>query len=100
GREGTMKMLAESLFADQAARDFFSEDLGGSLSITTTHDYIQIDASSRPEQYLTLLGMVATAVSNPVIDREMTEKARTRVKAEYATAAAKTAYIADAAVSS
>ena len=100
GREGTMKMLAESLFADQAARDFFAEDLGGSLSITTTHDYIQIDASSRPEQYLTLLEMIATAVSNPVIDREMTEKARTRVMAEYAAEAAKTDYIADAAVSS
>src|SRR5437764_5781311 len=29
GREGVMKMLAEHIFQNASARDFFSEDLGG-----------------------------------------------------------------------
>jgi len=95
GREGTMKMLAETMFPDQAARDFFVEDLGGTLSITTTYDYIQLDATSKPEHYLTMLEMIATAVSGPVIDRETTGKVRAMVIAEQKRHAADAGYIAD-----
>ncbi|HSI87895.1 MAG TPA: insulinase family protein, partial [Pyrinomonadaceae bacterium] len=95
GREGTMKMLAETMFPDQTARDFFVEDLGGTLTITTTYDYIQLDASSEPQHYLTMLEMIATAVSGPLIDRETTAKVRTMVAAEQKRYAADTGYIAD-----
>jgi zinc protease len=95
GREGTMKMLAETMFPDQAARDFFAEDLGGTLAITTTYDYIQIDASSRPEHYLTMLEMIATAVSGPLIDRETTDKVRAMVLAEQKRHAADPGYVAN-----
>lgn len=72
GKEGAMKLLAENLFPTEAARDYFKEDLGGELEIITGYDYIQINASSMPDQLLSLLETLATAVSNPAIDKETT----------------------------
>src|SRR5580765_7591926 len=77
GKEGTMQLLADDLFPNEAARDFFSEDLGGSLSVVTTYDYIQINASSKPEGFLTMLETLSAAISNPAIDKELTAKLRT-----------------------
>src|SRR6187399_3315409 len=56
GKEGLMQMLANNLFPnEQASRDFFAEDLGGSIEIITNYDYIQINASSRPDAFVTML---------------------------------------------
>ena len=33
GKEGVMQLLADSLFPNEAAREFFEEDLGGSLEV-------------------------------------------------------------------
>ena len=60
-----MRMLADNIFPNEAAREFFTEDLGGSLEIVTNYDYIQINASSKPDQFLTMLETLASAVSNP-----------------------------------
>src|SRR5258708_18684407 len=72
GREGVMQMLADNIFPTETTRDFFKEDLGGGLEIVTTYDYIQINASSKPESFLTMLETLSTAVSNLVIDKETT----------------------------
>lgn len=77
GKEGVMQMLADSFFPNEAAREFFSEDLGGSLEIRATYDLIEVTASSRPDKFLTMIETVATAVSNPQIDKETTAKLRT-----------------------
>ena len=73
-KEGTMALLADILFPNQEAKDFFREDLSGSLEIESTYDYIQITATSSPEQFLTMLETVANAVSNLQIDKENTAK--------------------------
>src|SRR3954469_3951060 len=67
GKEGTMQMLADDLFPSEATREFFSEDLGGSLDIVTTYDYIQINASSKPDSFITMLETLSSAVANPAI---------------------------------
>ena len=36
GKEGVMQLLADSLFPNEAAREFFEEDLGGSLEVVTS----------------------------------------------------------------
>ena len=77
GKEGSMKLLAENIFPTPESRDFFKEDLGGSLEIITNYDYIQVSATATPDQLLTLLETVSRAVSNPVIDKETTTKLRT-----------------------
>jgi hypothetical protein len=35
GREGVMKILAENIFPTPESRDFFKDDLGGSLEIVS-----------------------------------------------------------------
>jgi predicted Zn-dependent peptidase len=98
GREGVMKMLSDNLFPNEAANDFFTEDLGGSLEIRTTYDYIQINASAKPESFLTMMETIATAVANPAIDKETTAKLRTALLEKISKAQADPAYVADRAI--
>jgi predicted Zn-dependent peptidase len=76
GKEGVMQMLADNIFPSDAAKEFFTDDLGGSLEIITNYDYIQINATAKPEEFLTMLETLAAAVSNPQIDKETTAKLR------------------------
>lgn len=80
-KDGTVCTLAEALFPTNESREFFADDLGGSLKIVCNYDYVEIDASSKPDSYLTMLDTIAGAISNPVIDRQSTEAAKTRVRA-------------------
>lgn len=85
GKEGVMQMLADNIFPNAAAKDYFTEDLGGSLEVITNYDYIQINASSKPEGLVSMLETLSAAVSNPTIDKETTARLRdallTKVKA-------------------
>ena len=98
GREGLMQMLADNIFPNEASREFFAEDLGGGLEIVTNYDYIQINASSKPEFFLQMVETLSTAVSNPVIDKETTAKLQTAQLKRLAAMEVDPAYIADRAV--
>ncbi len=98
GREGTMQLLADDLFPNDASRDFFKEDLGGSLETVATYDYLQISASSKPESVLLMLETLAAAISNPTIDKETTAKVRTALLAKLKVLEADPSYVADQAV--
>jgi zinc protease len=98
GKEGVMKLLADSFFPNESTRDFFTQDLGGRLEIVSNYDYIQVDASSKPDEFLTMLETLATAVSNPTIDKETTAKLRTALLARVTALEADPAYVADQAV--
>ncbi|HEX6125294.1 MAG TPA: pitrilysin family protein [Pyrinomonadaceae bacterium] len=72
GKEGVMKLLAENIFPTPVSRSFFSEDLNGNLEVISNYDYIQINASGKASEFLTLFETLAEAVSNPTIDKETT----------------------------
>jgi len=72
GKEGVMKLLSDAIFPNPEAKNAFAEDLGGSLSVDTTYDYIEISATAKPEQFLTMLDTVANAVSNIDVDKDST----------------------------
>jgi zinc protease len=76
GKEGVMQLLADNIFPSDSVREFFTEDLGGGIEITTNHDYIQITATAKNEEFLTMLETLANAVSKPTIDKETTAKLR------------------------
>jgi len=90
-----MKMLSENLFPNEAAREFFIEDLNGSLDVQTTYDYIQINASAKPESFLTMMETIATAVANPQIDKETTAKLRAALLARIYGLESDPGYVAD-----
>ncbi len=73
-KEGTMALLGDILFPNQAAKEFFQEDLGGSLEVTSNFDYIQINATSDPDQLIKMLDTLANAIIKVNIDKETTAK--------------------------
>jgi predicted Zn-dependent peptidase len=73
-KAGMMSLLADILFPDEQAKRLFREELGGNLSVQVDYDYVQIEASSKPEDLLTLLEAVASAVSNPPITKDNFKK--------------------------
>lgn len=99
-KEGVMALVAESFYPnDEISREFFKEDLGGSLSVTANYDYIQVSASSKPDEFLTLLESVSSAISNPTIDKETTPKLIERRLAKLKELEADPVYLADRATS-
>jgi predicted Zn-dependent peptidase len=78
-KEGTVCMLAEAFFPTNESRDFFAEELGGGLQIACNYDYVEIDATSKPESYLTMLETIASAVANPTLDRQTADAAESRL---------------------
>ena len=98
GREGVMHLLSESFFPNAEARNFFTEELGGSLEIVSTYDYIQINASSRPAEFVTLLETIATAIASPTLDKEASDSLKAAATARVKELEKDPAYIADQAV--
>lgn len=76
GKEGTMALLGDVLFPNESVREFFREDLGGSLEVVSNYDSIQINATGSADQILTILETISNAVTKPQIDKETTGKVR------------------------
>ncbi len=95
GKEGVMATLADSFFPTEASQTFFKEDLDGDLRVTTTYDFIEVEASAKADDFLTLLEAVSTAVSTPTIDKEMTSKVVAKRLELIRKLEADSAYIAD-----
>ncbi|MEO7659930.1 MAG: hypothetical protein ABIV48_09980, partial [Pyrinomonadaceae bacterium] len=98
GKEGVMQVLADNIFPNEASREYFTEDLGGGLEVISNYDYIEINAFSKPEGFLSMLETIAAAVSNPVIDKDLTIKLRTALAAKVAALETDPTYIADRAI--
>ncbi|MGI8639119.1 MAG: M16 family metallopeptidase [Pyrinomonadaceae bacterium] len=97
-KEGTMALLSDILFPDDAAKEFFREDLGGSIDIESNYDYVQITATANSDQFLTMLETIANAVTKPQIDKEITAKVISARLAKVKELEKNPAYIADLAV--
>jgi predicted Zn-dependent peptidase len=95
GKEGVMRLLANSLFPTPETRSFFKEDLGGSLEIISNYDYIQINATARSSEFVTLLETVSQAISNLTIDKDTTNALKKAQLAELTALSKDPAYIAD-----
>ncbi len=98
GKEGTMAMLADILFPTSAAKEFFTEDLGGSLDVASNYDFIQITATANNDQFLTMLETLANAVTDAQTDRETTAKVRAAHLEKIRELEKNPAYVADQAV--
>ncbi len=98
GKEGAMQLLSDILFPNESTREFFTDDLGGNLEIITNYDYIQINASGNSDKFLTILETLATAVTNPQINKETTEKVRSALLTRVKELEKNPSYVADQAV--
>lgn len=97
GREGMMVLLSEIFFPSPESRQYFAEDLGGSFQLISTYDYVEIAASSAPENFLTMIDSVAAAVTAPNFEKETIESVKARIAARRAELKGKSGPVADAA---
>lgn len=75
-KAGAMRLLADSLFPDDAAKSYFTEELGGKLMVESNYDYIEITASGKSENFLDILETVRNAAANPPLTAENVKKVR------------------------
>lgn len=95
GNEGQTCLTAEAIFPNAAARSFFAEDLGGGFEITCKYDYVQITASSRPDGFLAMLETLASAITNPTLDKETTDSVKQMMMVKIEAAEKNASYTAD-----
>lgn len=95
GKEGLMKLLAANVFPNPEAKEYFADKLGGSLDVESNYDYIQINASSRPENLVTMIETVAGAIVNMESDKEVTAKLKESQLKRIAELGADPSYVAD-----
>jgi predicted Zn-dependent peptidase len=67
---GVMALFAKILFPTEQSREFFTEDLEGTLDIVSNYDYIQITATGKSDELLSMLETIAAAVTKPQITKE------------------------------
>ena len=97
-REGVMKLISESFFPNTAAKEFFTDELGGNLEVICNYDYVQVNASARTAEFLTMLETIATAIANPTLDKEAAAILKTALIAQIKDLEKDPAYVADRAV--
>jgi len=95
GKEGVMQLLSDILFPTVSTKEFFTEDLNGSFEIVSNYDYIQINASGDADKFLTILETLAPVVTNPQINKELTEKVRAALLARVQELEKNPSYVAD-----
>ncbi len=98
GKEGVMQLLADNIFPNEAARDYFVEDMGGSLDVVANYDYMEVRATAKADSFLSVLETIANAVANPAIDREQTETLKKALIAKLTQLEADPYYVVDNAV--
>jgi len=72
GKVGTMALLRDILLANDEIAKLFTDDLGGSIAITGNYDYMQITATTKASEFLTVMQTIAPLIVNPTIDKKTT----------------------------
>jgi zinc protease len=81
GKGGTMALLSDQLFPDPETRDFFAEELGGSLRVTIDFDAVTILMTGRATEFERMLEFLRTAlISTPISDQSVTKLRDLRLK--------------------
>lgn len=89
GKEGTMDLLARSLFPDENTRTFVEEELDGRMDVMVDYDAINIRLSGRADALETLVELLRNAlVTSTQVDAQTLVKLRVRENATDAKAIA------------
>lgn len=78
GKMGTMALLSSILFSEEGLKSLFEKDLGGKLEVTYNYDYIQINATAKSDEFLTILETIVPSLINPTIGKETTASVKTK----------------------
>ena len=95
GKEGLMMALAYNLFPTDAAKEYFRDELGGSLAVRANYDYIEIGASAKADSMIPMLETLGSAITNTVVDKDTTAKLKTDLLAKVKQLDSDANYVAD-----
>lgn len=99
GKAGTMALLGDALFPDPSTREYFTDELGGRLEVTTNYDSISITLTGKAAGFERMIDLLQNALVNTQLNAETVSKLReARVKLVQETSISP-AMIADRAVS-
>lgn len=85
GKAGMMALLGDALFPDPSTREYFTDELGGRLEVTTDYDALEVTLSGRATEFERILDLLRTALVNTQLTDEVIgrlREARTRVVRE------------------
>lgn len=81
GKTGTMALLGDLLFPDPTTRDYFTEELGGRLEVTTDYDAINITLTGRAAEFERIVDLLRPALVNtPLVPDTVTKLRDARIK--------------------
>jgi predicted Zn-dependent peptidase len=74
GKSGTMALLGDALFPDPATREYFVEELGGRVEVTSDYDRLEVTLSGNASKFERIIELLSTAListdlSLPVITK-------------------------------
>lgn len=75
-KAGTMALLGDALFSDPSKREYFTEDLGGRLDVTTDYDSINVTLSGRATQFEKIIDELRVALLNIQLTPEVVARLR------------------------
>ena len=76
GKDGTMKLLTRVMFPKTGLFEDFEENFEGSLKVDGNHDYIEVEAVTRPDKFVEALDLLAGLIRQPTIDKDSTKEAK------------------------
>lgn len=76
GKAGTMALLSDALFADPATREYFTEELGGRVEVTSDYDAINITLTGRVSQFERIVELLRTALVSTSLSPEIVNSLR------------------------
>jgi len=100
GKEGLMAALANNFFPTDAAKEYFRDELGGSLQLHVTYDYIEVLASAKPDSFIPMMETLSGGITSAPIDKETTAKVKSDLAAKVTELGADPNYVADNAAAS
>jgi zinc protease len=81
GKGGTMALLGDQLFPDPETREFFVDELGGSLLVTVDYDSLNIRMTGRASEFERMLEILRTAlISTPITVPTVARLREARIK--------------------
>jgi zinc protease len=75
-KAGMMALLGDALFPNQTTRDYFTEELGGRLEVTTDHDAINITMMGKASEFERIVDQLRAGVVNTPFIAETVSKLR------------------------
>ena len=95
GKEGLMAVLADNFFPTDAAKEYFRDELNGSLQVRCTYDYIEVAASAKADSFIPMMETLSNGITATVVDKDTTAKLKSDRIAKIKGLEADPSYVAD-----